>query len=166
MTRYKQALALLLTLRGIPQLYYGDEIGMYANKSVNDGALRQNFPGGWPADENNAFTREGRTPMQAEYHDYTQRLLTWRKQCRTVCHGSLTHYTVRGGVYVYARVLDGNVVTVLANGTGKPADVDTSIYAEVLPKSEAYEVVSGKCVEVGATVSLAPKQVMILDFTK
>lgn len=165
-TRYKQALALLLTLRGIPQLYYGDEIGMYANKSVNDGALRQNFPGGWPDDENNAFTREGRTPMQAEYHDYTQRLLTWRKQCRTVCYGSLTHYTVRGGVYVYARLLDGNVVTVLANGTGRPADVDTSIYTEVLPKSEAYEVVSGERVEVGVTVSLAPKQVMILDFTK
>ena len=67
---------------------------------------------------------------------------------------------------MYARVLDGNVVTVLANGTGRPADVDTSIYTEVLPKSEAYEVVSGERVEVGATVSLAPKQVMILDFTK
>jgi glycosidase len=78
-TRYKQALALLLTLRGIPQLYYGDEIGMYANKSVNDGALRQNFPGGWPGDKNNAFSAEGRTELQAQYHNYTRRLLNWRK---------------------------------------------------------------------------------------
>ena len=62
--RYKHALTLLLTLRGIPQLYYGDEIGMAANKSKGDGALRQDFPGGWLGDKNNAFTKEGRTDLQ------------------------------------------------------------------------------------------------------
>ena len=71
LVRYKQALTLLLTLRGIPQLYVGDEIGMYANKNVNDGALRQDFPGGWREDKNNAFTAKGRTPLQNKYFDFS-----------------------------------------------------------------------------------------------
>ena len=96
-TRYKQALALLLTLRGIPQLYYGDEIGMYANKSVNDGALRQMFPEA-------AFRAEGRTALQQEYFDYTKRLLNWRKGNEAIARGRMVHFTVRNGVYVYARI--------------------------------------------------------------
>lgn len=165
-TRYKQALALLLTLRGIPQLYYGDEIGMYANKSVNDGALRQNFPGGWPGDKNNAFSAEGRTELQAQYHDYTRRLLNWRKGNETVCYGSLVQFTVRDGVYVYARVKDGKTVTIIANGTSKPAKAKASIYKEVLPAGQAYDVISGNTVVLGEEIELAPKQMMILDFTK
>ena len=165
-TRYKQALALLLTLRGIPQLYYGDEIGMYANKSVNDGALRQNFPGGWPGDKNNAFSAEGRTELQAQYHDYTRRLLNWRKGNETVCYGSLVQFTVRDGVFVYARVKDGKTVTIIANGTSKPAKAKASIYKEVLPAGRAYDVIGDNIVTLGEEIELAPKQMMILDFTK
>lgn len=165
-TRYKQALALLLTLRGIPQLYVGDEIGMYANKSVNDGALRQNFPGGWPGDKNNAFTKEGRTPLQQEYHAYTRKLLNWRKSNETVCYGALVQFTVRDGVYVYARVKDGKVVTIIANGTSKQAKAKSSIYKEVLPKQQAYDVISDKNVVLGEEIMLEPRQIMILDFTK
>lgn len=165
-TRYKQALALLLTLRGIPQLYYGDEIGMFANKSVNDGALRQNFPGGWPGDKNNAFTAEGRTELQAQYHDYTRRLLNWRKGNETVCYGSLVQFTVRDGVYVYARVKDGKTVAIVANGTSKPAKAKSYMYKEVLPAGQAYDVISGNTVTFGEEIELAPKQIMILDFTK
>ncbi len=165
-TRYKQSLALLLTLRGIPQLYYGDEIGMYANKSVNDGALRQNFPGGWPGDKNNAFTKEGRTALQNEYFDYTKRLLNWRKGNRVVALGKMVHFTVRNGVYVYARVLDGKCVTVVANGTSKETSVPCNIYKEVLPQKQAYDVISQQNVSFGDEIKLAPKQILILDYTK
>lgn len=62
LNRYKQALAFLLTVRGIPQIYYGTEILMAADKADGDGALRNDFPGGWQGDAVDAFTPAGRAP--------------------------------------------------------------------------------------------------------
>ncbi|MBO4664392.1 MAG: glycoside hydrolase family 13 protein [Bacteroidaceae bacterium] len=163
-TRYKQALALLLTLRGTPQLYYGDEIGMYANKSVNDGALRQDFPGGWAEDKNNAFTKEGRTKLQNEYFDFSKRLLNWRKGNKAVAYGTLTHYAIRNGVYVYSRLYKGQRVTVLINGTSKPQTVDASIYEEVLPSLSAFDVMTGKRRTFNDKITLGAREVVIMDY--
>ena len=60
----KQALALLLTVNRIPQLYYGTEVLMNGTKAVTDGNVRCDFPGGFPGDEHNCFTREGRTKAE------------------------------------------------------------------------------------------------------
>lgn len=162
--RYKQALTMLLTLRGIPQLYYGDEIGMYANKLKGDGALRKNFPGGWATDRRNAFTEEGRTGFQKRYFDFTRTLLQWRKNCPAVAYGSLTHFHIRNGVYVYSRELKGRVVTVILNGTGASVDVDMSIYSEVLPKSYVYDVLVGKIVPLSHVLKLEKRGIRIWDF--
>ena len=163
-TRYKQALTLLLTLRGIPQLYYGDEIGMYANKSVNDGALRENFPGGWPGDKNNAFTAEGRTDLQNEYFNFTKKLLNWRKGNETVAFGKLTHFCIRNGVYVYARQKDGKTVTVMMNGTSKEQTINLAPYKEVLPKSEAFDVISGKTITLKNDLTIGKRGILVLEF--
>lgn len=163
-TRYKQALTLLLTLRGIPQLYVGDEIGMFANKSVNDGALRQDFPGGWQEDKNNAFTAEGRTKLQSEYFDFTKKLLNWRKGCKAVHFGKLTHYAIRNGCYVYGRSLEGKTVTVIMNGTSKPQTLDLSVYKEVLPAKKAYDVISGKEIALDSSLFVASRGIYVLNF--
>ncbi len=163
--RYKQALTLLLTLRGTPQLYYGDEIGMYANKSVNDGALRQDFPGGWQGDKNNAFTKEGRTKLQNEYFDFTKKLLNWRKANKAVAYGSLMHYSIRNGVYVYSREYKGERVTILINGTSKQTSVKADIYNEVLPIRNAYNVMTDKNMTISDEITLAPREIIILDYS-
>lgn len=163
-TRYKQALTLLLTLRGIPQLYYGDEIGMYANKSVNDGALRQNFPGGWPGDQNNAFTQSGRTALQNEYFNFTKRLLNWRKNNKTVAYGDLTHYTIREGCYVYARQKDGKTVTVIINGTSKEQTLSLDIYRDILPATTTHDVISGKDITLGTQLTMPSRGILLFDF--
>ncbi len=155
---------MLLTLRGIPQLYYGDEIGMYANKSVNDGALRQNFPGGWPGDKNNAFTKEGRTELQNEYYDFTKKMLNWRKGNRTVAFGKLTHFCIRSGCYVYARQMNGKTVTVILNGTSKEQTLALAPYVEVLPKSEAKDVISGKTIQLKDTLTVTKRGILVLEF--
>ncbi|MCM1312726.1 MAG: glycoside hydrolase family 13 protein [Bacteroides sp.] len=162
--RYKQALTMLLTLRGIPQLYYGDEIGMYANKSKGDGALRKNFPGGWATDKRSAFTEEGRTKFQKRYFDFTRTLLQWRKTCPAVAYGTLRHFHIRNGVYVYSREFEGRTVTVALNGTDKPVEVDLSVYAEVLPKNYAYEVLAGKTVAVNGGLKLEKRGIRVWDF--
>ena len=74
----KQALALLLTVNRIPQLYYGTEILMNGTKEVTDGNVRKDFPGGFPGDGHNAFTKEGRTKAEQQMFQWTSRLLHWR----------------------------------------------------------------------------------------
>ena len=161
-TRYKQALTLLLTVRGIPQLYYGDEIAMYADKSQGDGFMRQNFPG---ADGTaNLFTGEGLTSLQKETLDFTRKLLRWRKGNDVVGKGEFRHFAVRNGVYVYARILGDKIVTVLMNGNDKTAELPLTPYAEVLPKAEAHDVISGESVQLGETIELAPRAILLLEF--
>jgi len=162
--RYKQALTLLLTLRGIPQVYYGDEIGMAADKSKGDGALRQDFPGGWPEDKHDCFTKAGRNDLQNWYFNFTRNLLQWRKTSRAVHYGKLVHFCVRDGVYVYARVLGGEVVTVVLNGTSKHKTIDLTPYREVLPAAQAENVLTHRTVKIGETMALQPKEVRVLSF--
>lgn len=163
--RYRQALAMLLTLRGIPQLYFGDELAMAANKSKGDGVLRQNFPGGFKGDSVNALTQENLTSLMRETHDYTRRLLQWRRGNDVIAKGSLRHFAVVDGIYVYAREYQGRTVTVLLNGKDSESQINLSRYAEVLPKREATDVINGRTVSLASgTLSLAPHDVIILDF--
>lgn len=155
--RYKQALTLLLTLRGIPQLYYGDEIGMYANKGVTDGQLRQNFPV-------EALTKQGRTAEQEALHAFTRNLLQWRKGNKAAQFGKLVHFAVRQGCYVYSRTMDGERITVIMNGTSAEQELDLACYAEVLPKAAAKDIISGKNIVLGEKLTLKPRQQVVLEF--
>lgn len=163
-TRYKQALTLLLTLRGIPQLYYGDEIGMAANKGKGDGVLRQNFPGGWPGDTNNAFTREGRTPLQNWYFDFTRNLLQWRKGNEAVHFGKLNHFCIQNGVYAYGRACNGKHVAVFVNGTSKEQTIALDRYTEILPRREATDVLTHRKVALNDSLTMKARETLVLDF--
>ena len=163
-TRYKHALTLLLTLRGIPQLYYGDEVGMAANKGVNDGVLRQGFPGGWKHHSHNAFTEEGRTNLENWYYHFTQNLLQWRKTNEAVHFGKLTHFCIQNGVYAYARRHNGKTVFVLLNGTSKEQTISLEPYAEVIPGNTATDVLTHREVRLHDSLTFAPREVLVLDF--
>ncbi len=89
-----------MTVRGLPQHYYGDEIGMTGNKESGDGDIRKDFPGGWRDDRLNAFVPEGRTTEQSNYFEFTKKLLQWRKTSRAVHYGKFLHFIpVNGFVY-------------------------------------------------------------------
>ena len=163
-TRYRQALTLLLTLRGIPQLYVGDELAMAANKGGGDGLLRANFPGGFSGDTINALSGEGLTPLMRETHDFTRRLLQWRRGNDATSRGTLRHYAINHGTYVYSRQAEGRTVTVIMNGTNQEVELPLGRYAEVLPESVAREVITDRTVSLGDTLRLAPRDIFILDF--
>ena len=166
MRRYQQALTLLLTLRGIPQLYYGDEIGMAANHDKGDGAMRANFPGGFADGQPNAFTAEGRDSLQTAYFDFTRRLLQWRKGNTALSEGKLTQFTVQNGVYVYARTSKDRHVVIIINGKKDTRTLNLSHYSEVFPSKTAYDVFSQQPMSWDKEVSLEPRGIMILDFLK
>ncbi|MCF2738284.1 glycoside hydrolase family 13 protein [Bacteroides caecigallinarum] len=163
-TRYKQAITYLLTTRGIPQIYYGTEILMAADKSEGDGYLRRDFPGGWEGDKVNCFTREGRTELQNEAFDYTRKLLNFRKGNDAICKGTMKHFAIRNGIYVYERKYNDCSVVVVMNGTDENQTLNLVPYKEVLPKSEATDFITGKKVALNDELLLEKRGILLLAF--
>ncbi|MCR8893197.1 glycoside hydrolase family 13 protein [Bacteroides sp. ET336] len=163
-TRYKQAITYLLTTRGIPQIYYGTEILMAADKSEGDGYLRRDFPGGWEGDKVNCFTREGRTELQNEAFDYTRKLLNFRKGNDAICKGTMKHFAIRNGIYVYERKYNDSSVVVVMNGTDENQTLNLAPYKEVLPKSEATDFITGKKVALNDELLLEKRGILLLTF--
>jgi glycosidase len=108
------AFALVLTLRGIPELYYGDEIGMSGGGDPDN---RHDFPGGWPGDTQNAFTQAGRTAEQQRILQATQKLLTLRREHAALRTGKLFHLFSDDGAYVFLRQTDDERILVVFNNS-------------------------------------------------
>jgi len=113
--KYKMGIAWLLTLRGIPELFYGTEILMRHMKSEGDGMLREDFPGGWAGDTVNKFTAAGRTASEQEAFTYIQTLARYRLHTSALTTGKLMQYLPEYGVYVYFRYDTHQTVMVAAN---------------------------------------------------
>lgn len=162
--RYKQALAFLLTTRGIPQIYYGTEILMAADKANGDGLLRCDFPGGWQNDTHNYFDAANRTALQNEAFSYLKKLLQWRKGNEVIAKGKLKHFSPRQGVYAYERKHGDQSIVVFLNGTDREQTIDLSAYQEILPRTSARNVLEGKEVEIGKELTLSQRGVCVLSF--
>ena len=165
--KFKQAIALLLTTRGIPQLYYGTEILMTGEKKDGDGNLRKDFPGGWQGDVANAFTKEGRTNLQNEAWDYMQKLLKWRKGNETVTRGKLIHYAPawNNECYVYARISDKGRVLVILNGSDKEQTLNTHTYRDVLSAyTSGRDIITGKQISFKEYFTISSKGVYIIEY--
>jgi len=113
--KYKTALNWLLTCRGIPQFYYGAEIGMTGTTSPNDGYVRQDFLGGWKEDRVNKFTDAGRTAKENEIWNHIATLARYRKNSSAITTGKMMQYVPQDGVYVYFRYDDNQTVMVVMN---------------------------------------------------
>lgn len=115
MDKYKSSIDWLLTFRGIPQLYYGDEIGLTGVTSPNDGYVRQDFPGGWDTDAVNKFTNAGRTEKEREIWDHIATLANYRKTSSALTTGKMMQFLPEDGVYVYFRYDEKQTVMVVIN---------------------------------------------------
>ena len=164
-TALKQAMAILLTVKRIPQLYYGTEILMNGTKEKTDGYVRKDFPGGFPGDDHNAFTAEGRTPEENDMFTWLSRLLHWRQGNDVITKGSQTQFIPYNGVYVIARRYNGKNVMTVVNGTGRTTEFAVKRYAEVIGhNTEAKDVLTDRTVSLTDDTQLEPRKVMILEF--
>ena len=161
----KQALALLLTVNRIPQLYYGTEVLMNGTKQVTDGNVRKDFPGGFPGDTRSCFTTEGRTKAENDMFRWTARLLHWRQGNEVITKGKQTQFIPQNGVYVVARSYNGKNVMTVINGTSKAATMKAERYAEIIGDAqEATNILTGHKININKDVKLAPRGVMVLEF--
>ena len=163
--KYQLGMTLIATVRGIPQLYYGSEIGMAGNKDKGgDAAIRLDFPGGWDGDTNNAFTNAGRTAEQKQYFDFTSKLLQWRKTNEAVHFGKMKHYVPQNNVYVYFRYTDNKSVMVILNNSTKTQTIKTSRFQESIQNYTAgKEVLSGKTIDLKIDITIEAKSSLIIE---
>ena len=162
--KYKMAMTMIATVRGTPQIYYGDEIGMRGDKGKGDGAIRQDFPGGWEGDEQSAFNAEDRTENQMKYFDLTSKLLNFRKENEVLQFGKMLQFLPENNVYVYFRYNDKNRVMVIINNNAEEQTLDLKKYAEGIQGSTSgKEIISGKDIQLNETLSIPAQDAMLIQ---
>ena len=161
---YKLATTLLATTRGIPQIYYGSEIGMKGDKGKGDADIRRDFPGGWPGDTNNAFIEKGRTTEQKAYFDFSKKIWNWRKGKSVIHTGSFTQFLPQNNVYVYFRHNENETVMVVINNSKEAQTLDLSRFSDLIKKHKSsLDIISGNTIPLERTLTIDSKKSYILE---
>jgi len=164
--KYKAGMAILLTMRGIPQMYYGDEILM-AGYSNPDGLVRSDFAGGWAEDKVNKFTAAGRTQKENEAFNYVRALANYRKGSTALQTGKLMQYIPQNGIYVYFRYDAKRTVMIIYNSNDKDATLDTGRFTERMAGfAQAKNVITGEQLPAINNISVSGKSTLVLELSK
>jgi glycosidase len=139
--KLKLAFGLTLTLRGIPELYYGDEIGLTGG---GDPENRHDFPGGWTEDARNAFTEAGRTPEQQEVFAYVRTLLRLRREHPTLSNGRLWHLGSDESSYVFVRESDEERLMVVFNNSPQARELRLPLQDTPAQNSQGVSLLFGE----------------------
>ncbi|MDE6139828.1 MAG: glycoside hydrolase family 13 protein [Alistipes sp.] len=165
-SRMKISMALLATLRGMPQMFSGDEM-MFRSLDESKGhiALRVDFPGGWQGDELDLFDASQRTGVAKEVFDYTRRLFNWRKTKPVIHNGRTLHFVDRNNTYAYFRYDTSDTVFVFVNNTDHAVTVPWERYSEITSRLSAVgrDVITGESVDM-TSCNVAPLSALIVEF--
>ncbi len=145
--KLKMGLNWLMTLRGIPQIYYGTEVLMKNKKENTDATVREDFPGGWPGDneKEDRFLKKGRNDKQQETFAYVSRLANFRRGSTALTIGKTMQFIPDSGVYVYFRYDPKQTIMVIANKGDKDIRPDWTRFAERMKGfSHARNVITQK----------------------
>ena len=160
----KMALAMIATLRGIPQIFYGTEILMHNRGTESHGVIRSDFPGGWAGDAVNARTGEGLSEEQLEFQQWTRELLNWRRQQVAIHKGDFRHKAPFEGLYAYRRTYQSSTVLVLVNNLDVPRNVPRAEVSELTGDSNLWaDALSNESIDFSRAVAVPPKSVLILQ---
>ncbi|MCQ2147004.1 MAG: alpha-amylase family glycosyl hydrolase [Bacteroidales bacterium] len=174
--KMKIALTLVATLRGIPQLYNGDEM-MFSHKiggDWSDGSKRIDFPGGWKGDKVNLFTKSGRKaassdPMYEhaeELYNYTSKLFNWRKTKEVIHSGRTMHFLTRDNTYAFFRYNDKEVVFVYVNNSYSDKTIPWNNYAEIASSlTRGRNVITGMSIRVNSSTVVPAMSTLIVEYT-
>ena len=164
--KYKCGLAWLLTCRGIPQMYYGDELATAGITSPNDGYVRLDFPGGWKEDAVNKFTIAGRTQKDQSIFQYLATLANYRKTSPALTIGKFMQYFPVDGVYVYFRYTDKQTVMVVMNTAKDDRKITFDKYAERTGGFTKYKDVVTKTESELKEFTLGSYKTVVLELMK
>lgn len=166
--KFKLAFTLLLTSRGIPQIYYGTEIMMSGDKSLGDGDLRKDFPGGWANDSLNAFTDRGRSKKENEAFNFLRKLLNYRRNNSVLHTGKMKHYIPEDEYYVYFRYnKEKTIMVILNNDNSESKDITTSRFKECIKDFKSgKDIITGNIYADISQIKIPAKSAIILELNK
>lgn len=161
--KYKMGLAMLLTARGYPQIYYGTEIMLDGIAGSYEGN-RFDFPGGWATDKRNAFTEQGRTISENEVFNYLRTLLNYRKNNPVLQSGRMKQFIPENGLYVYFRYNDKKTLMIIANNNEQDKELNLNRFSEMLAgKKEGFEITTLKTYALQHPITVSAKTVLVLE---
>jgi glycosidase len=164
--KYKAGMALLLTTRGIPQMYYGDEILM-AGQDNPDGLVRSDFPGGWKGDKDNKFTAAGRTDKENDAFNYVRTLANYRKNTTALQTGKLMQYIPQKGIYVFFRYDAAKTVMIIYNSEQKEQTINTGRFSErTAGFTGAINVINKETLSSIQDINIPGKTTFVLELKK
>lgn len=161
----KIAMGYILTMRGIPQIYYGTEILMDNSEAPDDhGIIRTDFPGGWPDDKSNAFTGEGMDPFKLDFQSWLKNLLQWRRTCDVIHNGKILQFAPADGLYTYFRYKDNQKVMVVINKNEAETNLPLDHYAEIISTPcSANDVINQKEIILNNGFKVPPRSISIFE---
>ena len=179
----KIAMTMMATMRGIPQIFAGDELMFVSSNPGNPGdhpGLRVDFPGGWDGDAIDLFTEEGRKAQThntdglevqkgqaADLFNHASRLFQWRKTADVIHNGKTLHFMTRDNTYAYFRYNDEAVVFVYINNTLEDKNVPWSYYSEITDGLQGgVDVLTGEPFEVSDATVVAPKTALVVEYKR
>ena len=179
----KIAMTMMATMRGIPQIFAGDELMFVSTNPGNIGdhpGLRVDFPGGWEGDKIDLFTAEGRKAqthntdglkvqkgMADDLFNYVSRLFQWRKTADVIHNGKTVHFMTRDNTYAYFRYDEDDVVFVYINNNLDPVNVPWSYYSEINEGLKGgTDVLTGEPFEVSDATVVAPKTAIVVEYKR
>ena len=138
---------------------------MNGTKEITDGHVREDFPGGFPGDTHNGFTKEGRSKTENMMFDWLSKLLHWRQGNDVIIKGKQTQFIPWKGVYVIARQYNGKTALTILNGRKTPGTLEVARYQEVLNGAKtARDIITGHQVDISKDVKLRPRQTLIIEY--
>ena len=170
--KYKTGIALLLTMRGVPQFYYGTEINLYGSRSDGDAFVRKDFPGGWKNDKRNAFTKKGRTEEENEIWDFCSKLLNWRKNNKVIHTGKTMQFAPDNSdpndadnVYALFRYNKNKIVGLFINPDKRALKIETKRFSELILNMKDYvDVIDGQIKEWGEYFFIEENYFRLIEF--
>jgi neopullulanase len=164
--KYKASLAWLLTCRGIPQLYYGDEIGMAGFTSPSDGYVRKDFPGGWASDSSNKFSSAGRSAKEEDIWLYISKLANFRKNSSALTKGKMMQFAPKEGEYVFFRYDGTQTVMTVLNTAKEKKTISVQHYSErTRGFTKMKNIVTGEITDI-KDFSLEPMESGVWELVK
>lgn len=161
----QMALSYILTIRGIPQVYYGTEVLMHNSAKPGDhGLIRSDFPGGWTGDTANAFTGENLSADQQRIQIFLKKLLNWRKVKTVIHQGKTLHFAPQNGTYAYFRYNDKEAVMVVMNKNSNAVSINTKRFSEIIKeRKQGINILTGEKLSIDREITIPAKSALILE---
>ncbi len=141
-------IAFMLTVRGTPQLYYGEEIAM---KGKEDPDNRGDFPGGFPGDSTSAFQASTRSTEEQRVWQWTQGWIRLRRDHSALRTGRQIDLFYDDDAYAFAR--QNKVETVIVVFNRASVEKDITIPAAAIDIRDGSELIALPGSQNRATVS-------------